>query len=151
MSGLRIGLVLALAACRTAGIQSLRDPHENQLAITVHNESGAPLCEVHIFLIHSTDHGHNWLQEQREIPTRTSREFWVPKEDPARTYQVDLGGCSGAKTVVGGYAPSIHMNGPAHAVLFDEGTPASKDAAQGIAHANENATLIPAKFSRGRR
>ena len=149
---IRIGLVLVgLLGCRHSGISSLRDPHENQLAITVHNESGAAVCEVHIFLIHSTDRGHNWLQQQREIPTGETRDFWVPKEDPARTYQVDLSGCAGSRPAVRGYAPSVHMNGPAHAILFDEGTPARRDAAQGLAHTNENATLIPAKFSRGRR
>jgi len=146
------GVVVVLAAC--SGRPTLRDPHEKQLGISVHNESGQSLCEVHIYLAHNPDVGHNWLQAQREIPSGEERSFWVPKDDPAMTYQVQVQACPrpDAKGKVpmaaSGYAPSVFMNGPAHVVLFDEGNPASKETATGIAHANENTTLIPAKFAR---
>jgi hypothetical protein len=138
--------LVALSACSAR--PTLRDPHEHQLAITIHNESGVPLCDVHIYLIHNTDRGHNWLQSQREIESGGKRDFWVAKEDPARTYQVQATSCAKGNLEATGYAPSVHMNGPAHVVLFDDGKPASKDAATALAHANENTTLIPAKFTR---
>src|SRR5436190_24363078 len=124
MRRLRIaGVVVGVAAC--SGRPTLRDPHENQLAITVHNEAGQSLCEVHIFLAHNPDVGHNWLQAQREIETGSERSFWVPKQDPATTYQVQVTSCppaakAKAPVQVTGYAPSIFMNGPAHVVLFDD-------------------------------
>lgn len=138
-------LAVALAGC--AGRPTLRD-HEHQLAITVHNETETPLCEVHIYLAHHADTGHNWLQAQPEIAGGAERGFWVPKKDPAETYQVQVVGCPTGKLGVSGYAPSVFMNGPAHVVLFDDGNPARKQAAAALAHANENTTLIPAKFSR---
>ena len=79
-------LAVSLAACATGA--TLRDPHEHDLSITVHNESGRPICGVHIFHAHNADKGHNWLESQRDIPTGASRAFWVPKRDPAETYQV---------------------------------------------------------------
>jgi hypothetical protein len=40
------------------------------------------------------------------------------------------------------------MNTDGHAVLFDEGKPASHAAADELAHAHDNTTRVPAKFSR---
>lgn len=136
-----------LVACAGARA-SMRDPHEHELAITVHNESGAAICSVHIFPIHETERGASKLPPEMRIKHGESLDFYVPKNDPAKTYQVEAGSCSEDKRQVSGYAPSIFMNGPALVVLFDEGDPKSKEAAQSLAHTNDNTTVVPAKYTR---
>lgn len=130
-----------LAGC--AGAPMSRDPHAGQFALTFHNEAGSAICALHIFPEGDPAEGASWLDVGAEIATGRFETFWL---QPG-TYQVRAVGCPREKLMVTGFAPQVIMNRSGVAVLYREDVPSSVEAADALAHDNQNSTRIPAKLT----
>jgi hypothetical protein len=119
------------------------DPHAGQFELTFHNEAGSAVCALHIFPEGEPAEGDSWLDAGTEVAAGRFISFWLRPG----TYQVRAVGCSREKLQVTGFAPQVIMNRSGVVVLYREDVPKSVEAADALAHANQNSTRIPAKLS----
>ena len=136
---------LALACLLSCVGPTIRNrSHDGEFRLVFHNETAQAVCAIHVYRFGQPERGANWLEPQTEVQARESIELWLAPD----TYQFYAESCAYERDLATGYAPSVVMNAHGVVALFNEADAASKSAAQELAHANENSTMIPAKYKR---